>query len=82
MKNEPDPFFRYEFGHVSGAGDQYKGGEDVNGQELTQTLAGPPNIMKDRSGNPANAQTLGEVLKAKTNINTCAKGIRAGNGGC
>lgn len=72
----------HEFGHVSGAGDQYKGGEGVNGQTLTKDVAGPDNIMKTLIGNPANKRTMGEVLKAKTNINTCAKGVHAGNGGC
>lgn len=72
----------HEFGHVSGAGDQYKGGEGVNGQTLTKDVAGPDNIMKTLIGNPANAQTMHEVLGAKTNINTCAKGVKADNGGC
>lgn len=72
----------HEFGHVSGAGDQYKGGVDVNGKPVTQNVAGPDNIMRTLTGNPANAQTMSEVLKAKTNINTCAKGVHADNGGC
>jgi hypothetical protein len=38
--------------------------------------------MKDLSGAGANQQTLREVINAPTNVNTCAKGIKAANGGC
>jgi hypothetical protein len=69
-------------GHAGGAGDQYAGGIDVNGQTLSADVPGPANIMKDLSGAPANSQTLGEIIQAPTNTNTCAKGVAAASGGC
>jgi len=72
----------HEAGHAAGAGDQYKGGVAANGSEVSADVAGPANVMKDLSGQPANKQTLGEILRAPTNTNSCAKGISAANGGC
>lgn len=72
----------HELGHTAGAGDQYKGGVDVGGNRLPADVPGPNNIMKDLSGAPANSQSLGEILKAPTNTNTCAKRVSAPTGGC
>ncbi|PPT47052.1 wall-associated protein [Xanthomonas arboricola] len=69
-------------GHAGGAGDQYAGGIDVNGSKLPADVAGPANVMKDLSGQPANSQSLGEIINAKTNVNSCDKGVSAANGGC
>jgi hypothetical protein len=69
-------------GHGGGAGDQYAGGVDASGNRVSTDVAGPANIMKDLSGAGANQQTLREVINAPTNVNTCAKGIKAANGGC
>ncbi len=69
-------------GHGGGAGDQYSGGLGANGKTLSADVPGPANVMKDLSGQPANAQSRGEIINAKSNINTCAKGVSAGNGGC
>ena len=69
-------------GHSGGAGDQYKGGIGADGKILGADVAGPANVMKDLSGQPANSQTLREILKAPTNTNTCSNGATAGNGGC
>jgi hypothetical protein len=69
-------------GHGGGAGDQYAGGVDANGNRLSTDVPGPANIMKDLSGAGANQQTLQEILKAPSNTNTCAKGVTAANGGC
>ncbi|WP_082065057.1 RHS repeat-associated core domain-containing protein [Xanthomonas sp. MUS 060] len=72
----------HEIGHGLGAGDQYKGGIDINGKSLPADVPGRANIMKDLTGSNANSQTLGEIIKAPTNVNTCAKGISAASGGC
>ena len=72
----------HELGHTAGAGDQYATGRDVGGNILPADVPGPNNIMKDLSGAPANSQTLGEIIKAPTNVNTCAKGMSAASGGC
>lgn len=69
-------------GHGGGAGDQYAGGLGANGVTLSADVPGPANVMKDLSGQPANSQTLGEVISAPTNVNTCAQGVTAANGGC
>ena len=69
-------------GHAGGAGDQYADGIDANGRRLTRTVAGPANAMRDRRGQPANAQTLREILRSGANTNTCAAGVAAANGGC
>ena len=69
-------------GHAAGAGDQYKGGVDVNGQRLTADVPGDANRMHDLQANGANAQSMREILSAKTNTNTCAKDVHAANGGC
>jgi hypothetical protein len=70
----------HELGHVAGSGDQYVGGIDVSGKTVTTAGAGN-NAMQDLRG-PANSQSLGEVIKAPTNTNTCAKGVSAASGGC
>lgn len=69
-------------GHAGGAGDQYSGGLGANGKYLSADVPGPANVMKDLSGQAANAQSRGEIMNAKTNVNTCAKGVSAANGGC
>lgn len=69
-------------GHAGGAGDQYKGGLGANGRTLPADTPGPSNVMKDLQGNPANQEALKEIITAPTNVNQCAKGITAGNGGC
>jgi len=72
----------HEIGHAGGAGDQYKGGVGADGKTLPADVPGPSNVMKDLQGNPANQQTLKEIITAPTNVNQCAKGVTAGNGGC
>nr|WP_252513597.1 RHS repeat-associated core domain-containing protein [Xanthomonas arboricola] len=72
----------HELGHAGGAGDQYAGGVDANGNVLPADVAGSANVMKDLSGQPANSQSLGEIINAKTNVNSCDKGVSAANGGC
>ena len=53
--------------------DNYIGGAWVPAAAGTQTL----DVV-----NPANAQTLKEILGGPTNTNTCAKGVHAANNGC
>ena len=72
----------HEFGHVSGAGDQYKGGVDVNGNIIKQSDASQSGIMNSLNGGQANQQTMQEILRAPSNTNTCSPGAHAGNGGC
>jgi RHS repeat-associated protein len=72
----------HEVGHGLGAGDQYKGGLGANGSYLPADISGASNVMKDLSGTNANSQTLGEIIKAPTNVNTCSKGVSAASGGC
>lgn len=72
----------HEFGHVAGAGDQYKGGVDVNGKTLPADVPGPSNLMKDLQGNGANDQTLREMIQSGSNTNTCAPGAHAANQAC
>ncbi len=69
-------------GHGGGAGDQYAGGVGANGQVLTEDVPGSANVMKDLSGQPANSQSLGEIIRAPTNTNTCTRGVGAASGGC
>jgi RHS repeat-associated protein len=68
-------------GHAGGAGDQYAGGIDVHGKTLDHDASSESNVMRDLSGQ-ANQQTLGEILKAPTNTNTCAPDVHGANGGC
>jgi RHS repeat-associated protein len=68
-------------GHVGGAGDQYKKGIDVNGNELQQDAPGASGVMYNLNGG-ANQQTMLEILKAPTNTNSCAPGVTAANGSC
>ncbi|HEY4092658.1 MAG TPA: RHS repeat-associated core domain-containing protein [Luteibacter sp.] len=72
----------HEFGHIAGAGDQYKGGIDVSGNRLSADVPGGPNIMKVLGDNKANDQTLKEIVNSNTNTNSCAAGIHAASGGC
>jgi len=72
----------HEFGHTGGAGDQYAGGVGANGQTLSADVPGAANVMHDLSGQPANAQSRGEIINAPTNTNACAQGVSAANGGC
>jgi RHS repeat-associated protein len=69
-------------GHGGGAGDQYAGGVAVGGNRLQSDVPGPSNVMKDLQGNPANQQTLKEIIQAPTNLNGCARGVHAATGGC
>jgi hypothetical protein len=67
-------------GHTSGAGDQYVGG--VAADRSTVTVPGPGrNVMQNYEGK-ANAQSLREIVQARTNINRCAQGVAAANGAC
>jgi uncharacterized protein RhaS with RHS repeats len=63
----------HEIGHGMGAGDQYVGGVDANGQTVTVAPPGSANsIMRDLGG-PANQQTLAEIVRAPTNtVKHCA----------
>lgn len=70
----------HELGHVAGAGDQYVGGVDANGAQVTTPGPGN-NVMQDLRG-PANGQSLGEIIRAPTNTNTCSSGVSAASGGC
>ena len=70
----------HELGHVAGAGDQYVGGIDASGKAVATPGPGN-NVMQDLRGT-ANSQSLGEVIKAPTNTNSCAKGVSAASGGC
>lgn len=72
----------HEFGHISGAGDQYKGGVDANGNVIKQDDSSQSGIMNSLNGGQANQQTMQEILRATTNTNTCSPGAHAGNGGC
>lgn len=72
----------HEFGHVAGAGDQYLGGIDVSGNKLSADVPGPANLMKVLNQSSANDQTLKEIMEAKTNTNTCLKGVSAPTGKC
>ena len=69
-------------GHAGGAGDQYARGKGANGQTLSADVPGPDNMMKNLTGQPANAQSRQEILQAPTNSNACARGVHAANGGC
>lgn len=77
----PDSIGHELGGHVSGAGDQYATGIDVNGNELQQDAPGASGVMYDGRGG-ANNQSLREVLQSPSNTNTCAPGVKAANGGC
>lgn len=72
----------HELGHNAGAGDQYVGGVDANGNTVT---AAPPNtsnsVMRDLGG-PANGPTRTEILNSPDNVNTCNSGVSAANGKC
>lgn len=52
----------HEMGHPMGAGDQYKGGIDANGNQLTSNVPGSEGaIMRDYGGKPATQQTRDEI---------------------
>ena len=72
----------HELGHVAGAGDQYKGGIDVNGGTLPADVAGSANVMKTLLSNQANDQSLREIIQSSSNKNSCAAGVHASSGGC
>lgn len=72
----------HELGHVAGAGDQYKGGIDVNGATLPADVAGSANVMKSLTSNQANDQSLREIIQSSANKNSCAAGVHASSGGC
>ena len=72
----------HEFGHVSGAGDQYPGGVDAQGNVIKQGDSSQSGIMNSLNGGQANQKTMQEILQAPTNTNTCSPGAHAGNGGC
>lgn len=52
----------HEMGHTMGAGDQYRGGIDANGQRLSSDVPGTQGaIMRDYGGSPATQQTRDEI---------------------
>jgi len=52
----------HEMGHTMGAGDQYSGGIDANGQQLSSDVPGTQGaIMRDYGGNSATQQTRNEI---------------------
>jgi len=53
----------HEIAHGLIAGDQYRGGVDVNGQVLPADVPGPTNLMKNGTGQ-ANQQTLDEIARS------------------
>lgn len=69
-------------GHAGGAGDQYVGGVGADGNAIQREPEGAAGIMKSLNGGPANQQTLNEIIRAPTNTNTCAPGVRSASGGC
>jgi len=71
----------HEFGHAAGAGDQYAGGVDVNGNVLGSD-ASSNNIMHDLGNGGANSQTMKEIINAPTNIRSCNSGVTPASGGC
>ena len=54
----------------------------MNGKILSEDVSGPANVMKDLSGHSSNTQSVTEILKSSTNVNTCAPKVSAANGGC
>lgn len=78
---EGTPQMAHELGgHTSGAGDQYVGGRGADGVTVVVPGAGG-NVMQDYRGR-ANAQTLGEIIRAPTNINRCERGVQSASGAC
>jgi hypothetical protein len=67
-------------GHTSGAGGQYWGDMAADGSPVRATSP-DPNVMRNYEGK-ANAQTLGEIVRARTNPNRCAEGVRSITGAC
>lgn len=67
-------------GHTSGAGGQYRGDAAADGS-VVRTTSPDPNVMRNYEGR-ANAQTLGEIVRARTNPNRCAEGVRSITGSC
>jgi hypothetical protein len=67
-------------GHTSGAGGQYRGDVAADGSPVTVTSP-DANVMRNYEGK-ANAQTLGEIVRARTNPNRCAEGVRSITGAC
>jgi RHS repeat-associated protein len=71
----------HELGHSAGAGDQYAGGTDVNGNVLSSDVSNN-NIMHDLGNGGANSQTIKEIINAPTNIRGCNAGVAPALGGC
>lgn len=67
-------------GHTSGAGGQYRGDIAADGS-VVRVTSPDPNVMRNYEGR-ANAQTLGEIVRARTNPNRCADGVRSITGAC
>ena len=52
----------HEMGHTMGAGDQYSGGINANGRQLSSDVPGTQGaIMRDYGGNSATQQTRNEI---------------------
>ncbi|OHX25774.1 hypothetical protein BHL63_11775 [Xanthomonas alfalfae] len=57
----------HEMGHTLGAGDQYKGGVDAGGAQLSNDVPGTQGaIMRDYGGQPASQQTRDEIENNST----------------
>lgn len=54
---------RHEGGHTLGAGDQYKGGVDANGQRLKSDVPGSNNLMRNNGSSTPNRQTIDEISR-------------------
>ena len=72
----------HELGHAGGAGDQYKGGVGSAGETVSKDSSSGSNRMQDLGPGGANNQTIREIIKAPTNVNSCAEGVSAANGRC
>ena len=60
----------HEMGHTMGAGDQYQGGVDANGQRVSNNVPGSEgSIMRDYGGKPANTQTRDEIMNNSSRPN-------------
>lgn len=72
----------HELGHSAGAGDQYAGGVDANGNRVTTTVPGANSAMRNADGSNANSQTLNEIATTPHAQGVCAAGVSAANGDC
>ncbi len=66
----------HEMGHTLGAGDQYKGGVNANGNKTDQdspSPSSPGSIMRDYGGKPANTQTRDEIQRNSSQPNNTVR---------